>query len=688
MSSLIEIKNKVTLQGLDCAHCASKIESKIKELPEVKDASVDFINASCTYFSKEEDKDVVLENIKKIVSEIEPDVIVKTEEVIVEHNFKTKQIQILIGIVLIVIGLFVRINNEMIGNILFIVSYVLLGYEIIIKALKNLSKGNLFDENFLMSIATIVALFLGEYLEAAAVMIFYQFGELFQDQAVAASRSNIAGLMDIRPDYANVLKDGNIITTNPELVKLDEIVIVKPGEKIPLDGVVIEGSSMLDTSSLTGESIAKEVYKDSNVLSGCVNLNGILKIKVTKLYSESTVNKIMELVENTSSRKATSEKFITKFSKVYTPFVVISALLLAILLPMFTNVGYDESIRRAATFLIISCPCALVLSIPLSFYAGIGGLSKVGILVKGSTIVESLSKVKRIVFDKTGTLTQGNFYVDYVKGDETLRLSAYGECNSNHPIAKSILNSYKEDIDTSKIKEVKEHAGYGLEVVLDEGIILVGNKKLMDKNNIKVDVVDDVGTIVYVSKNNEYIGYLVIKDRIKDDSKEAIKSLRSLGVNHIVMLTGDNEKVARQVGNELDIKEVISNTLPDQKVEVVNGLLDNDMTSFVGDGINDAPVLTLSDVGIAMGAMGSDAAIEAADVVIMDDKISKIPVALKQSKKTMNIIVSNIIFAIGIKLLVLLLSAFGYTNMWLAIFADVGVSVLCILNSIRLLKIN
>ena len=688
MSSLIEIKNKVTLQGLDCAHCASKIESKIKELPEVKDASVDFINASCTYFSKEEDKDVVLENIKKIVSEIEPDVIVKTEEVIVEHNFKTKQIQILIGIVLIVIGLFVRINNETIGNIFFIVSYVLLGYEIIIKALKNLSKGNLFDENFLMSIATIVALFLGEYLEAAAVMIFYQFGELFQDQAVAASRSNIAGLMDIRPDYANVLKDGNIITTNPELVKLDEIVIVKPGEKIPLDGVVIEGSSMLDTSSLTGESIAKEVYKDSNVLSGCVNLNGILKIKVTKLYSESTVNKIMELVENTSSRKATSEKFITKFSKVYTPFVVISALLLAILLPMFTNVGYDESIRRAATFLIISCPCALVLSIPLSFYAGIGGLSKVGILVKGSTIVESLSKVKRIVFDKTGTLTQGNFYVDYVKGDETLRLSAYGECNSNHPIAKSILNSYKEDIDTSKIKEVKEHAGYGLEVVLDEGIILVGNKKLMDKNNIKVDVVDDVGTIVYVSKNNEYIGYLVIKDRIKDDSKEAIKSLRSLGVNHIVMLTGDNEKVARQVGNELDIKEVISNTLPDQKVEVVNGLLDNDMTSFVGDGINDAPVLTLSDVGIAMGAMGSDAAIEAADVVIMDDKISKIPVALKQSKKTMNIIVSNIIFAIGIKLLVLLLSAFGYTNMWLAIFADVGVSVLCILNSIRLLKIN
>lgn len=688
MSSLIEIKNKVTLQGLDCAHCASKIESKIKELPEVKDASVDFINASCTYFSKEEDKDVVLENIKKIVSEIEPDVIVKTEEVIVEHNFKTKQIQILIGIVLIVIGLFVRINNETIGNIFFIVSYVLLGYEIIIKALKNLSKGNLFDENFLMSIATIVALFLGEYLEAAAVMIFYQFGELFQDQAVAASRSNIAGLMDIRPDYANVLKDGNIITTNPELVKLDEIVIVKPGEKIPLDGVVIEGSSMLDTSSLTGESIAKEVYKDFNVLSGCVNLNGILKIKVTKLYSESTVNKIMELVENTSSRKATSEKFITKFSKVYTPFVVISALLLAILLPMFTNVGYDESIRRAATFLIISCPCALVLSIPLSFYAGIGGLSKVGILVKGSTIVESLSKVKRIVFDKTGTLTQGNFYVDYVKGDETLRLSAYGECNSNHPIAKSILNSYKEDIDTSKIKEVKEHAGYGLEVVLDEGIILVGNKKLMDKNNIKVDVVDDVGTIVYVSKNNEYIGYLVIKDRIKDDSKEAIKSLRSLGVNHIVMLTGDNEKVARQVGNELDIKEVISNTLPDQKVEVVNGLLDNDMTSFVGDGINDAPVLTLSDVGIAMGAMGSDAAIEAADVVIMDDKISKIPVALKQSKKTMNIIVSNIIFAIGIKLLVLLLSAFGYTNMWLAIFADVGVSVLCILNSIRLLKIN
>lgn len=679
-----ETKNKVTLQGLSCANCARKIEDRINELPEVKGCNIDVINSSCTFFSNENDNELILENIKKIVEEIEPDVIVLKEDTKEEESFKIRQLQILIGVILIVIGLFM--NNKAIGNIFYLISYVLLGYEIIIKAIKNILKGNLFDENFLMSLATLVALYLGEYLEAASVMIFYQFGELFQDQAVSTSRSNITSLMDIRPDYANILKDDEVITINPELVKTDEIIIVKPGEKIPLDGIIIEGSSMLDTSSLTGESIPREVYKDENVISGCVNLNGTLKIKVTKLYEESTVNKILELVENTSSRKAKTEKFITKFSKVYTPIVVISALLLTILLPIFSNVSFSDSIKRAAIFLIVSCPCALVLSIPLSFYSGIGGLSKMGVLVKGSTIVETLSKVKRIVFDKTGTLTKGKFYVDEIKGEDTLRLSAYAEYNSNHPIAKSILSAYKDDIDINLIQEVKEHAGYGIEARLKEGTVLVGNKKLMDKHNIIVDDIDTIGTIVYVSKNNNYVGYIVIKDKIKDDAKNTVKLLKDY-INHIVMLTGDNETVSKMVGNEIGINEIYSDTLPNQKVEVLKSLLDDNITAFVGDGINDAPVLALSDIGIAMGAMGSDAAIEAADVVIMDDSLSKIPLAIKQSKKTMNIIVSNIVLAIGIKLLVLLLSAFGFTSMWLAIFADVGVSIICILNSIRLLTV-
>lgn len=679
-----ETKNKVTLQGLSCANCARKIEDRINELPEVKGCNIDVINSSCTFFSNENDNELILENIKKIVEEIEPDVIVLKEDTKEEESFKIRQLQILIGVILIVIGLFM--NNKAIGNIFHLISYVLLGYEIIIKAIKNILKGNLFDENFLMSLATLVALYLGEYLEAASVMIFYQFGELFQDQAVSTSRSNITSLMDIRPDYANILKDDEVITINPELVKTDEIIIVKPGEKIPLDGIVIEGSSMLDTSSLTGESIPREVYKDENVISGCVNLNGTLKIKVTKLYEESTVNKILELVENTSSRKAKTEKFITKFSKVYTPIVVISALLLTILLPIFSNVSFSDSIKRAAIFLIVSCPCALVLSIPLSFYSGIGGLSKMGVLVKGSTIVETLSKVERIVFDKTGTLTKGKFYVDEIKGEDALRLSAYAEYNSNHPIAKSILSAYKEDIDINLIQEVIEHAGYGIEAILKEGTVLVGNKKLMDKHNIVVDDIDIVGTIVYVSKNNNYVGYIVIKDKIKDDAKNTVKILKEY-INHIVMLTGDNELVSKMVGNEIGINEIYSDNLPNQKVEVLKSLLDDNITAFVGDGINDAPVLALSDIGIAMGAMGSDAAIEAADVVIMDDSLSKIPLAIKQSKKTMNIIVSNIILAIGIKLLVLLLSAFGFTSMWLAIFADVGVSIICILNSIRLLTV-
>lgn len=690
MEKLIEIKNTVTLQVLDCANCASKIESKINDLPEIQGASVDFINASCTYITNDSNNDKVLDSIKKIVNELEPDVRVITEEVKEEEeeDFKGKKIQILAGVVLIIIGFIVRSYSDLFGSIFFVASYLLLGYEVIVKAVKNLLKGNLFDENFLMAIATIVAIFLQEYLEAAAVMVFYQFGELFQDQAVATSRSNIASLMDIRPDYANVIRNNEVETINPELVKINEVVVVKPGEKIPLDGVVIEGSSMLDTSSLTGESLAFEAEVGTNVISGCVNLDGILKVKVTKPYGESTVNKILELVENTSSRKANAEKFITKFSKVYTPVVVISAALLALLLPLFINIPYSESIRRAATFLIISCPCALVLSIPLGFYAGIGSLSKIGILVKGSTIVESLSKVKRVVLDKTGTLTEGKFFVEKTSGEDTLRLAAYAEHNSIHPIAKSIVHAFNKEIDASKIIDVKEHVGFGVEVTLDEGVILVGNKKLMQNNGIDFNEVNELGSVVYVSKNNEFVGYILITDRIKNDSKQAISDLKKLNIDHIVMLTGDNEKVANNVGKQLGISEIYANNLPDQKVSIVKGLLDEDITAFVGDGINDAPVLALADVGFAMGGLGSDAAIEAADVVIMDDKPSKIAVAIKQSKKTMNVIVTNIVFAIAVKVLVLILGGFGIANMWLAVFADVGVSILCIINSVRLLNIK
>ena len=683
----LDTKYNLKLEGLDCAHCAAKIESKINELEEIENASVDFINGKCSFVSNDNEKEI-LSKVRKIVNDLEPDVKVISDKKVVHKDFKAEKIQLAIGITGIIIGVIVKGQSELVGNILFVASYLILGYKILINAFKNILRGNLFDENFLMALATIVALFLKEYLEAASVMVFYQFGELFQDQAIETSRKNITSLMDIRPDYANVIKDGEVTTVCPEIVQIDEVVIVRPGEKIPLDGVVIEGNSMLDTSSLTGESLGKDVEVGSDVVSGCINLNGVLKVQVKRLFEESTVNKILELVENNASKKANPEKFITKFARVYTPVVVISAAVLAALLPMFTNISYVESIKRASTFLIVSCPCALVISIPLGFYAGVGGLSKIGVLVKGSTVIESLSKVTQVVFDKTGTLTQGKFFVEDVVGEDTLMLASYAEYNSNHPIAKSIISAYGKKIDSSKIVDLKEFAGYGIYAKIENNEILVGNKKLMDKNNIEVPSVSDIGTIVYVSKDNKYEGYILIKDRIKEDSKTAVSNLKETNINDVIMLTGDNEAVANSVASTLGITKVYSNTLPDQKVNIVKSLLNEGNTVVVGDGINDAPVLTLADIGIAMGSLGSDAAIEAADVVIMDDMPSKVPTAINHSKKTMSIIFINITFAIGIKALVLILGAFGIANMWLAIFADVGVSVICILNSTRLLKVK
>jgi len=559
-------------------------------------------------------------------------------------------------------------------------------------------RAKLFDENFLMTVATIGAFFVGEFPEAVAVMLFYQVGELFQSYAVDKSRKSIASLMDIRPDYANIIKDNIEEKVDPDEVKIGDIIIVKPGEKIPLDGIVIDGESMIDTKALTGESVPRKITIDDEVLSGCINQNGLIKIKVTKEYGESTVSKILELVENASSNKSKSENFITKFARVYTPVVVIIALLLAFIPPLLINgASFSDWIYRALSFLVVSCPCALVISIPLSFFGGIGGASKIGILIKGSNYLEALSKTEVAVFDKTGTLTKGVFAVNEIfakdiEKEELIKLSAYAESYSNHPISKSIIEAYGEEIDKSKISEAKEISGHGIIAIVYGKEILIGNDKLMKEYNIPYEVCKKIGTIIYVAIDKKYSGYILISDEIKEDSKKAIKSLKSNGVKEIIMLTGDKKEVAEAVSEELELDDVYSELLPDGKVEKVNQLLkkksENGKLVFVGDGINDAPVLALSDIGIAMGALGSDAAIEAADVVIMTDEPSKIGKGIKISRFTMKIVKENIVFAIFVKVLVLILSAFGFSTMWEAVFADVGVSVIAILNALRVLNIK
>ena len=610
---------------------------------------------------------------------------------------KKKEVIIIISAILFAIALFVRMSQTF-QLILMLVAYILLGKDTVLKAVKNVEKGDFFDENFLMTVATLGAIIIGEYPEAVAVMLFYEVGELFQSYAINKSRKSIADMMDIKPEYANVIRDNKSIKVDPDEVQIDEIIEIKPGERVPLDAIIIKGETTLDTSALTGESIPVEVREGATILSGCINLNALILAKVTKEYFDSTVNKVLDLVENAAAKKSTSERLITRFAKIYTPIVISLAVLLAILPPIISGeYNFRLWIFRALSFLVVSCPCAFVISVPLSFFSGIGAASRAGILIKGGNYLEILSKVDTVVLDKTGTLTKGVFNVQKVvvvdksiKEDEFISLVAMAESGSNHPISKSIQKYYNREIDKNSINSIKEISGKGIEAIINNKKILVGNEKLIDiPNNV---IVNDIGTILYVEIDNKFTGYIVISDEIKKDAQKAIKGLKDVGVKKSIMLTGDIEKVGKKVGEDLGLDEIYTNLLPQDKVSKFEEIIENKKSkgnvAFVGDGINDAPVLARADVGIAMGAMGSDAAIEAADVVIMTDEPSKIVTAIKSSKKTMKIAMQNIALAFGVKAIALVLSALGIADMWMAVFADTGVTILAVLNSFRALKIE
>nr|WP_317395245.1 heavy metal translocating P-type ATPase [Faecalicoccus pleomorphus] len=592
--------------------------------------------------------------------------------------------------------------------IAYMIPYLIVGYDILIKAGKGILNHQVFDECFLMAVATLGAIALaiydnGDYTEAIAVMLFYQIGELFQSYAVGKSRRNISELMDIRPDYANIEHDGVLQKVDPDEVEIGSVIVVQPGEKVPIDGIVLEGNSSLNTSALTGESLPRDIKAGDAIISGCINMSGVLKIKTTKEFDESTASKILDLVENASSRKSRSEAFISRFARIYTPAVCYSALALAILPPIVRMLGMNLDpewhvwMYRALTFLVISCPCALVISIPLSFFAGIGGASKAGVLVKGSNYLETLSKTKIVVFDKTGTLTQGVFEVsgihhNQIENDKLIEIAALAESASSHPISKSLQRAYHHEIDRSRVKDIQEISGHGIVAKVDGQDVLIGNTRLMEKYHIPYKECHHTGTILHMAINGHYAGHIVISDMLKPTSSKAIQALKNCGIEKLVMLTGDIKKVADSIGQKLRLDAVYSNLLPGDKVEKVEELLsskpEHAKLAFVGDGINDAPVLSRADIGIAMGAMGSDAAIEAADIVLMDDDPMQIPKAIKISKKCLRIVYENIVFAIGVKLICLLLGALGLTNMWIAIFADVGVMVIAVLNAIRALFVN
>ena len=611
---------------------------------------------------------------------------------------KKKTIKIIVALILYVFAMLINFENELINKGIFIVSYIIVGFEILKKAIRNIFRGKVFDENFLMSVATLGAFGIGEFPEAVAVMLFYQVGELFQDYAVDKSRKSITSLMDIRPDFANVYRNDKIEKVNPEDVKIGETIIVKPGEKIPLDGIIVEGKTTLDTKALTGETMPRGVAEGDEVLSGCININGVIKIEVKKEYGESTVSKILDLVENASSKKSKSENFITKFAKYYTPIVVIIALILALVPPLvIRGAEFSDWLYRALSFLVVSCPCALVISIPLSFFGGIGGASKMGVLVKGSNYLEALSNIEIAVFDKTGTLTEGVFEIQKVNPieiskQELLKVAAYAENYSNHPISKSIKQAYNEEIDEKQIINHEELSGRGIVAKVGMQDVLVGNEKLMQEKNIDFKKCNEIGTIIYVAIDKKYVGYILISDKIKEDAKLTIESLKKNNIKQTVMLTGDKKEVGESVAKELGIDKVYTELLPTDKVQKVEELLktksQKGKLAFIGDGINDAPVLTLADIGIAMGGLGADSAIEAADIVIMTDEPSKIIKSIKLSKKTMRIVKQNIVFAISVKILVLTLAAFGISTMWQAVFADVGVSIIAILNALRALRIK
>lgn len=702
-------KKEFILEGLCCANCAAKIERQASDIEGVKRATINFVSKKLIVEINElDDYDRITQKVKKIVNMVEPDINVILEDDIGENNNnheenqdrdnKKKLMTLAVGTVIFAVALIFSFL-PLVEFILYFISYILVGGKVVLRALKNILRGQVFDENFLMSIATIGAFSIKQFPEGVAVMLFYQVGEFFQDIAVNRSRKSISSLMDIRPDFANVKYDGAIKKVAPEDVEIGDIIVVKPGEKVPLDGKVIEGKSMLDTSALTGESVPRQVEINDDVLGGFINRNGLLTIEVTKEFGESTVAKILDLVQNASSKKALTESFITKFARYYTPVVVFCAIALAFIPPFFIDgASFSKWIYRALVFLVVSCPCALVISIPLSFFGGIGAASKNGILIKGGNYLEALNNVEIIIFDKTGTLTKGVFRVtqisenESVTKDELLEYAALAESYSNHPIATSIIKAYGKQIDRDEIKTYEEIWGQGTKIFARGKEILVGNIKLMNKEGIICEQVDSIGTVVHLAIDKVYAGFIVISDEIKEDSKKALKALKDIGVKKLVMLTGDNKIVGEIVAKQLGIDEVYSELLPDEKVEKLE-MLDKQKSIggklvFVGDGINDSPVLARADIGIAMGGIGSDAAIEAADVVIMNDEPSKIVTAIKIAKRTKNIVWQNIIFALGVKIVIMILGALGFATMWEAVFGDVGVALIAVLNAMRVMNIK
>ena len=746
---------KLRLKGLGCANCANKIESKTNGLDEVEEAVINFSTTVLDVTLKDDSsKEEVINKIKKIVKDLEPDVqveVVKKKSPVKSkkintcckedeydhcdcgkdnchdthnHNIKCHdehchcghehshehshedieekgrfilkdKINLILGSLLYIIALSMD-NGQIFIPILFVASYVLIGGEVVYKAFRNILKGDLFDENFLMTVATVGAFAIGEYPEAVAVMLFYQIGELFQGYAVSKSRKSISSLMDIRADYANLLINGVEKKVSPEDVEIDDVILIKPGERVPLDGVIIDGTSSLDTSALTGESVPRTVNMDDEILSGTINLSGVIKVKVTKEFAESTVTRILELVQNAGSKKASTEKFITKFASYYTPIVVGLAVLLAVVPPIILEGAmFSDWLYRALIFLVVSCPCALVISVPLALFAGIGGASNKGVLIKGGNYLEALKDVDTVVFDKTGTLTKGVFKVTKINAvnieeKELLRIAALGESFSNHPIAKSILKAFDGDIDKELVSDYEEISGNGIKVNIEGKTVLLGNVKLMNKFNVEYVEAKEIGTIIHVAMDNEYKGYIVIADEIKEDSLKALELLKEVGIKRTVMLTGDNRSTAEGVAKELGITTVYSELLPGDKVEKIEEVLNTQEEKkkviFVGDGINDAPVLARADIGVAMGGIGSDAAIEAADVVLMRDELTALGEGIKIAKNTNSILWQNIIFSLGIKIVVLILSALGIANMWEGVFADVGVTLIAVLNSMRALK--
>lgn len=687
---------QLTLEGLNCANCARKIEEKVGRMEGVKESNLNFTTTTLNVkLEKKVKEEHVISEIKKIVEALEPHVKVEKKvygkATIKKAKFTVKS-TLIIGAVLYLFAVIGDFQGTL-GLILFGASYLLIGGEVVLTAIKNIAKGQVFDENFLMTVATIGAFTINQYPEAVAVMLFYEIGETIQGYAVNKTRSSISSLMDIRAEYANLIMNGKEEKVSPETVKVEDVILVKPGEKVPLDGVVIEGESFIDTSALTGESVPRKIVPNDEILSGGINTSGLLKVKVTKKFGESTVSRILEMVENAASKKADTEKFITKFAKVYTPIVVVLAILIAVIPSIFIKDAlFSTWLYRALVFLVVSCPCALVVSVPLGFFAGIGGASKKGVLVKGSNYLELLKDLETVVFDKTGTLTEGVFSVaeintNGIDKEKLIEVAAMAESFSNHPIAISIIKEYGKEIDKEVIKEYKEISGRGIKAVINNEEVLVGNSKLMNEFNILYNEVDSIGTVVYCAINGEFKGSIVISDKIKENAVEALINLKKAGVKKTVMLTGDNKKTAYKVGEKINIDEVHSELLPLDKVKEVEEIMKrsnkNGKLAFVGDGVNDAPVLARADIGIAMGGIGSDAAIEAADIVLMKDDINALVDAINVSKKTNKILWQNIVFALGIKILVMVLGTFGIANMWTAVFADVGVTIIAIINSTR-----